>query len=260
MSQARNALAREWKDSGLQCGDTVLIHSSIARTLRKIAAYGEKPDPSTIVLSLLDAIGEAGTLVVPLFNFDFTKGVAFDIRSSPSSMGALTETVRHWPGAVRTGHPIYSFAAIGASSHLFESVVNFSGYGADSPFAILHKINAKIGVIDLPDQHSMTFYHYVEEAHEVPYRYHKVFTGLYVGADGVSESRSFGLFVRNIENGVITSVDPMGEILWRKGLYVGSRPRVGSGLRLVNACDLYDAVSEVIDQGAAKGVLYELQL
>ncbi|MGA9075436.1 MAG: hypothetical protein WB368_15075, partial [Candidatus Sulfotelmatobacter sp.] len=53
---------------------------------------------------------------------------------------------------------------------------NFSGDGADSPFGILHKEGGKIAVLDLPDQQSMTFHHYVEESLSVDYRFHKRFS------------------------------------------------------------------------------------
>ncbi|EMD8985944.1 AAC(3) family N-acetyltransferase [Pseudomonas aeruginosa] len=259
MSEARSALARDWQSAGLRAGDTVLVHSSVSRTLRRIASMGERPDPSIIVQSLLDAVGDSGTVVFPLFNFEFTQGVPFDIRESKSAMGAITESARVWPGAVRTGHPIYSFAAIGNNSSLFSGVENFSGYGSDSPFAILHELKAKIAVIDLPDQNSMTFYHYVEESKSVPYRYHKKFTGKYIDKEGVSSEKTFGLFVRDIERGVRTAVDPMGEILWEKGLYSGLRPKEGHGMRVIRCDAMYDEVSDIIDQGRAEGVLFEIQ-
>src|SRR5262245_31554345 len=83
-----------------------------------------------------------------------------------------------WPGAVRTGHPIYSFAAIGKRADEFRGVRNFSGYGEDSPFGVLHHADGRMAVLDLPDNDSMTFYHYVEESCSAPYRYHKRFAGL----------------------------------------------------------------------------------
>lgn len=257
--QIVEALAAEWTAAGVEQGDTLLVHSSLSRTLRRVVKLGGGADPSIIVRSFLHALGSEGTLIAPLFNFEFTKGVPFDIRESKSAMGSFTEAVRNWAGAVRTGHPIYSFAVVGKNSNLFCNVENFSGYGSDSPFAILHKLGGKIGVIDLPDQHSMTFYHYVEEANNVPYRYHKKFTGDYTGLDGATTQKTFGLFVRDIENGVLTKVDPMGEILWDKGIYTGFRPGIGCGLRVIKAAPLFVEVSKVISEGRAKGILYDVE-
>lgn len=261
MNQDRVAqqLSAEWRAAGVGEGDMLLVHSSISRTLRRVKSLYGSACVELVVASLLEAVGEEGTLLFPLFNFDFTKGVPFDIRTTPSQMGVLTETARQWPGAVRTGHPIYSFAIIGKEANSFRGVTNFSGYGADSPFAMLHRARGKIGVIDLPDQQSMTFYHYVEEAFAVPYRYHKIFTGQYVDENGNKENRTFGLFVRNLEQGVQTQVDPMGELLWRKGLYSGCRPRERCGLRVISAEAMFDAVAEVIAQGRAKDLLYRIE-
>lgn len=252
-------LASEWRTAGVQEGDMLLVHSNIKRTLRRIAKMGGEVNPRIVIKSFLDVIGESGTLLLPLFNFDFPRGVTFDIRNTPSHMGALTEMGRLWPGAVRTGHPIYSFAAIGNKAYMFKGLANYSGYGEDSPFGVLHRNGGKIGVLDLTDQESMTFYHYVEERLNAPYRYHKVFTGQYIDIDGTETSRSFGLFVRNIEEGVVTYVNPMGEILWKKGLFSGYRPNEECGLRVISAQKLFDEVADVLNNNRAKGILYEIE-
>lgn len=254
-----NRLALDWQSSGIKDGDTVLLHSNVSNTLRRMKKMGEKPSLEIVLNSFLTAVGSEGTLILPLFNFDFTQGVTFDFHETPSHMGALTELARKYPGAIRTGHPIYSFAVIGANAFKFDGVKNFSGYGKDSPFAIIHELKSKIAVLDLPDQNSMTFYHYVEETCDVPYRYHKTFTARYKDTDGFLENKTFGLFVRDIEAGVRTKVDPMGELLWEQGLYEGNRPKVGTGLRTINAAALYDETKRVIDNGNAKGLLYDIE-
>lgn len=246
-------LARKWRECGISPGDVVLVHSSLKRTLAE-----HETTPQAVMESFLEAVGPDGTVLFPLFNFDFTEGVPFDIRTTPSQMGALTEAARLHPGATRSGHPIYSFAAIGALAGKF-GVDNFSGYGADSPFAILRQVDGKIAVLDLPDLHSMTFYHHIEEMHEVDYRYHKTFTAPYTDAAGVRSERTYGLFVRDIERGVKTDVDGMGEILWERGLYRGERPNRGVGLRAIKAREMFAAVAEVIESGRALGLLYSIE-
>jgi aminoglycoside 3-N-acetyltransferase len=211
-----------------------------------------------ILDSFLEAVGHDGTLLLPLFNFGFCSGHAFDIRTTPSEMGALTEAARIRVEAVRTGHPVYSFAVLGKRREIFRGVDNFSGYGADSPFGILHKEGGRIAVLDLPDQQSMTFYHYVEESLSVHYRFHKQFSALYTDFDRNASQKTYGLFVRKIDQGVTTHVDPMGELLWAKSLYRGDRPGTNSGLRVIDAPSLYREVANVIEQGKARGLLYEI--
>jgi len=254
-----NNLVQDWREAGVEEGDTLLIHSSTRRTFKRYLDQGIRLTPEDILDSYIEAVGDTGTVLLPLFNFDFPKGITFDLKNSPSHMGALTEAARKHPLAVRTGHPIYSFAVIGAKSNEFESVDNFSGYGADSPFALLREMQGKIAVLDLPDQNSMTFYHHVEEMLEVDYRYHKVFSGNYVDSLGNEAVKEYGLFVRNIEKGVLTHVNPTGELMWKKGLYTGSRPKEGSGLRVVSAQDVYNFTADIIKSNKAKGNLYRIE-
>lgn len=256
---AVHSLSQEWRQAGVQEGDILLLHSSTRRTLKRLPSLGCMPDPEVILDSFLHALGASGTLLLPLFNFEFTSGKPFDIRNTPSHMGSLTETGRKRAGVVRTGHPVYSFGVLGNGKELFRRINNFSGYGRDSPFAILHRSGGKIAVLDLPDQHSMTFYHYVEESLNVDYRFHKEFSGSYTDLSGNTSIRSYGIFVRKVDDGVVTHVDPMGELLWTKGLYSGHRPGSGSGLRVIRSQAMYNEVANVISAGKARGLLYEIQ-
>ena len=249
-------MAQSWQLAGLAHGDTVLLHSNIKRTLQRCRDAGMDASPRHILDSFLCALGPHGTLLLPLFNFDFTTGVPFDIRHSPSHMGALTEMGRQHPDGVRTGHPIYSFVAIGRHADRFKNVNNSSAYGADSPFGMLRVLDAKIAVLDLEDQHSMTFYHHVEEVKQVPYRYHKAFSGDYTDAHGKTTHQTYSIYVRDLAQGVLTHVNPAGECLWRAGLYKGDRPLVDAGLRVIRASDMFDCVAGIIDRGEALGTLY----
>ncbi|MFM4671270.1 MULTISPECIES: AAC(3) family N-acetyltransferase [Aeromonas] len=251
-------LQQRWKSSGLEEGDTVLIHSNIKRTLVEFRRNKVNISPGDILESFLDVVGSKGTLILPLFNFDFAKGAPFDIRTSESQMGALTEIGRKFDGAIRTGHPIYSFAVIGYKASEFEGIDNVSGYAEDSPFGVLKKLNGKIGSLDLEDQNSMTFYHHVEEVKRVDYRYFKSFTGEYTNSLGDTKNKTYELYVRDVERGVLTDVNPAGELMWSAGLYKGFRPKEGAGLRLINSRDMFKFVESLIEGGKALGTLYSI--
>lgn len=251
-------LADEWRGAGVCEGELLLLHTSIKRTCSRYRESGIELTPRDILESFLNVLGPSGTLLLPLFNFDFAKGVAFDIRHTASHMGALTEVGRLHKGAVRTGHPIYSFAVIGAKANQFAGLNNFSGYGSDSPFALLRQLGGKIASLDLSDQHSMTFYHHVEEMNAVEYRHHKEFTGQYTDFSGSTEQRTYGLFVRNLDQGIETYADPAGDALWEAGLYSGDRPNEGSGLRCIDANQMFDFVTDIIRSGRAKNMLYRV--
>ena len=250
-------LANGWKSSGVAEGDILLVHSDIKRTLVNARRQGVKLSPEDILESFLLALGPKGTLLLPLFNFDFPKTKTFDVRYTPSQMGALTEVARVREDVVRTGHPIYSFAVLGDLKEQFSEINNISGYGKDSPFGVLHKLDGKIASLDLEDQNSMTFYHYVEESLSVGYRYFKDFKGQYTNKDGVETERTYKLFVRDIENNVFTHVNPAGELIWERELYKGFRPKENLGLRTVQAKEMYDFVSYLITSGKAEGTLFK---
>ena len=250
-------LSLNWKNNGVTYGDTLLIHSSIKRTLLNANNKGLKIKPEHILESFKQAVGPKGTLLFPLFNFDFPKTKFFDLKNTQSQMGALTEAARLDVNSIRTGHPIYSFAVLGHKKNIFQGINNISGYGEDSPFGFLKKLGGKIVIIDLEDQNSMTFYHYIEEKHKVNYRHFKEFTGLYVDNYGNMSNRTYKLFVRKLEDGVKTHVNPTGELMWNKGLYKGDRPGIRTGMRIISANVMFDFVSDIIKNGNAEGMLFK---
>ena len=160
-------LSDSWANCGVNSGDILLVHSDIKRTLVKARRAGVQLTPNDVLDSFLDCLGSSGTLILPLFNFDFPTKKVFDIRSTPSQMGALTEVARVRSDVVRTGHPIYSFAVLGKEKDRFKGLVNESGYGENSPFGLLHKLDGKLASLDLEDQNSITFYHYVVFNHDI---------------------------------------------------------------------------------------------
>lgn len=253
-----DTLAEGWRASGVERGDTLLVHSNIKRTLLACRRSGSPVSAEIILDSFLAALGPDGTLLLPLFNFDFTKGVPFDIRNTPSQMGSMTEAGRVRAGTVRTGHPIYSFAALGAQAHRFSAVDNVSAFADDSPFGILRGLDGRIAVLDLEEFDSMTFVHHVEEVKRVAYRYFKDFIGPYVDVEGNTTTRTYRLHVRDVAKGVITTVNPAGELMWAEGLYRGCRPGIETGLRTIKAADVFRFVSRLIDESRALGNLYAI--
>lgn len=252
-------LVNDWLDAGVASGDTLLLHSSLKRTFLRYKSEDIRLTPQMLLKSFIDALGPTGTLVLPLFNFSFTQGVEFNIKSTPSQMGALTEAGRQWPNAVRTRHPIYSFAVIGKYATEFGQLRNKSAYGPDSPFALLRKLDGKIGVLNLSDQNSMTFYHHVEEENDVPYRYHKEFTAPYIDIEGNRSDATYSIFVRDLEKGILTHVDPAGEKLWAANIFKGDKPNEGAGLRTASAREVFDFVSDLINRDQALNNLYKIQ-
>jgi len=226
-------LVEGFRKLGVAEGDTLLVHSSY----KSLGAVDGGPQ---IVVNALEAVlGEEGTLVMPAFNFDFNKGMPWDVRSTPSKMGVLTELVRNDPRSKRVFHPIYSFAILGKHAEMMGNLSYRSSYGADSVFAYLRKLDAKIIVIGLSYTNSMTFFHHIEEMEGVDYRYLKDFTGEVTDWNGTTRTETFQMLVRDLEKGVITEVNPMGELMEKAGIIkVG---RIGEAdVKLMKANDVYE--------------------
>jgi len=253
-------LAQTWRNSGIDEGDTILIHSSIKRTMQSITNKGIIFNVDDLLQSFIEAVGINGTLVFPLFNFNFKEEKFFDINKTVSHMGLLTETARLHPESARTGHPMYSFCAIGRESNKFKIIDNKSAFGKDSPFDLIKELGGKIGALDIEEQSSMTFYHHVEEMNNVDYRYHKDFEGLYIDESGVSSKRTYSIFVRDLERNIKTNVTPGGELLWKNGLYKGDRPHINSGLRTIDANEMFKFLSKIIKEGSSLGNFYYIDV
>ena len=71
---------------------------------------GGKDPLGDIIEALIDYMSNQGTVLIPLFNFEYCKTGFFDYKNTSSAMGALTERARYDPRFKRTAHQICSFA------------------------------------------------------------------------------------------------------------------------------------------------------
>ncbi|WP_344083099.1 AAC(3) family N-acetyltransferase [Luedemannella helvata] len=156
----RSVLAAELRHLGLEAGDVVLVHSSL-KALGWVCG-----GPVTVVDALLDVLGPDGTLVSYAQSPDNRDPArwhhrpvppewwptiranlpAFDPATTPCrELGLVAETIRTWPGAVRSAHPQTSFTAVGAAAGDLMAVHDLeSELGERSPLAALEAINARI--------------------------------------------------------------------------------------------------------------------
>jgi len=218
---------------GVEEGDVLLVHNSY----KSLGAVDGGPQ---IVINALEAVlGEAGTLIMPTFNFDFNKGQAWDVRSTPSKMGVLTEMVRMDPRAKRVFHPFYSFAILGKHAEMLGSLRYKSSYERNSVFGKLRDLDGKIMVIGLSYNDSMTFFHHIEQMEGVDYRFLKQFTGEVTDEKGNTYTDTFEMLVRDIDKGVMTMVDPMGELMEKAGIIKSAK--IGEAdVKLMKANGVYE--------------------
>jgi aminoglycoside 3-N-acetyltransferase len=159
--QTRASLAEDLRRLGVGQGDVLLVHASL-RSLGYVVGGSV-----AVVQALFDAVGRAGTVVVPAQTATQNREPsrydapsldeawwplirehlpAFDPAVTPSEgMGAIAERIRLWPGAARSAHPQTSFAAVGPRAPwIVERHDLDSQLGEASPLARLEAAGAKV--------------------------------------------------------------------------------------------------------------------
>lgn len=126
---------------GIGLGDSVVLHSSL-KSIGSVEGGAE-----AVVDALLSVIGPTGHLLVPTFTYCLPMWniPPFDLATSKSRVGAITEAVRLRPDAVRSFHPTHSVAVIGpAREEITRNHLHATPLGIDSPFDRMRRFKAKI--------------------------------------------------------------------------------------------------------------------
>ena len=147
-------LLADLRSLGVETGMTLIVHSSMSQ-LGWVAG-----GPQAVVQALLEAVGDAGTVMMPTFSTNLSDPTywqnppvpeswwpiikaetpAFDPALTPTrQMGAIVECFRHVPGVRRSSHPTVSFAAAGPrAAELVDRHDLADGLGDESPLARLY--------------------------------------------------------------------------------------------------------------------------
>lgn len=172
----RTGLREDLRRLGLEEGDLVMVHAGL-RSLGPVLG-----GVNTVVQALQDAVGSRGTLMAYL---DWELGVepedfedarlrdeipTFDKRTARATRdhGILAETLRTWPGAVRSDHPDAGMVAIGARAEWLCADHSFHyGYGPGSPLARLVEAGGKVLMLGAPLE-TLTILHHAEHLADLP--------------------------------------------------------------------------------------------
>jgi aminoglycoside 3-N-acetyltransferase len=151
----------------LDPGDCVMVHSSLS-------SFGHvKGGAETVIDSLLETVGTAGTLVMPtLCQKDRERRFeTWDIESSPSDVGRITEVFRLSPGVIRSDHATHSVAAKGPEALSITQghrcaqgrpgPWGAAAFGIGCPYDRLYELQAKILLIGVDFRYN-TLVHYIE--------------------------------------------------------------------------------------------------
>jgi aminoglycoside 3-N-acetyltransferase len=159
-------LLRQLHEMGIVAGDHLMVHSAMS----KIGYLDE--GPKTFVDALLEAVGPTGTVCMPSspvkkLQLDFIRETqVFDVRKTPSAMGAITEYFRNLPNTKRSLHPTEPVCANGnlakevTEGHFGEQ----TPYTAKSPWKKLMESGAKILYVGVTLDNAGTHLHTLEDA------------------------------------------------------------------------------------------------
>lgn len=135
-------MMRDLKSLGIKKGGVLMVHSSF-RSLKPALK-----SPEDLIDALLDYLGDSGTLLMPSFSYRFVTKTTpiFNLRQTPTNLGAVPETFRHFPGVIRSVHPTHSVCGKGyhAEEILSQHIRDHTPCGPHSPFALLKAYNGQI--------------------------------------------------------------------------------------------------------------------
>jgi aminoglycoside 3-N-acetyltransferase len=135
--------------------DVVMVHASMRRVGR---------DVNEVVRALVQT---AGTVMAYV---DWELADVFDPTTSRAirDHGILAETIRTWPGAIRSAHPDAGMSAIGERAAWLTANHSFQyGYGEGSPLAKLVDGHGKVLMLGAPLD-TITLLHHSEHVAKIP--------------------------------------------------------------------------------------------
>jgi aminoglycoside 3-N-acetyltransferase len=118
----------------------VMVHSSLGRV------GWTEGGPVAVIRALLEVLGPDGTLVMPAESpqlGDPANRDVFDPHTTPTTMGAIPEAFRSYPGTLRSSHPLVSVCANGrlAQEITAQHALEFCE-GRGTPFEKLYDLGA----------------------------------------------------------------------------------------------------------------------
>jgi aminoglycoside 3-N-acetyltransferase len=154
----KNGIIVKLRELGLKSGDNIIAHSSLS-------SFGYvEGGADTVVDALTELLTAEGTLIMPSFNHGaaYENGGIFDIKTTPTTNGAVAEAFRRRPGVMRSMNPTHSFAAWGKNAERYTAKHHLAdSMGEDSPVGMLWKDGGYCLLLGV-DYRANTFHHFVE--------------------------------------------------------------------------------------------------
>lgn len=168
-----NKLNYLFKNLKIKKGEKIILHSNIAGILQYTNM--NKSSACKFFFNYLKKyIGKKGTIIIPTYNYDFTKGKTFDIKKSISQVGELGNFLIKKYHYKRTLDPVFSHIAFGQLENKILNCETNEAFGDKSIFDLILKKKFKI-ICFCCSTATMTFIHFIEKKINVNYRFNKYF-------------------------------------------------------------------------------------
>jgi aminoglycoside 3-N-acetyltransferase len=168
-------LVRDTAQIGIASGDVLFVHASF-KSLGPVDGGAQ-----SVVSAFEQVLGPKGLLLMPSFNLigdRDTRADSWDVRTTLSSVGWLTEFFRQMPGTFRSNHYSHSVAARGVGAERFvadhekdDGLVSpwdrlpwGRTYGSSSPMIRAYDRGGKVLMLGV-DYETSTYAHVVEVAY-----------------------------------------------------------------------------------------------
>ena len=234
MTNTLNRITQDLHALGVREGGVLLVHSSLS-------ALGHVDGgPETVIRGLLDALGPEGTLLMPALSYETVNRAhpIFDVRHTPSCVGAIPEYFRTRPGTRRSMHPTHSVCAVGplTGALLDEHPLDDTPCGPHSPFHKLRDVGGQLLMLGCGLRPN-TSMHAIEELAMPPYLFGDLITYRLTHADGHVTEKAYH---RHGFRGYLQRYDRAADVLDEPALHRGRV--LAAEVYLIDVPALWDAV------------------
>jgi len=180
---------------------------------------------SQFISALKTVLGDTGSFITPTYSYTFCQGETFDLKHTPSQVGAFGQAFIEKHQFLRSGDPNFSVTGFGPIvASLFKDLPKTS-FGKNCLYQRLEENNAKVCNFGLSLSY-LTPIHYIEKEMQVPYRFDKTFSGEIINGSG-KHYQEWDYFVRYIT----TASEPDCSRLQQAGekLQLVKKARLGLG-------------------------------
>jgi aminoglycoside N3'-acetyltransferase len=156
----RDEIAHDLAQLGVEPGDCLIVHASLS------SLGWVEGGARALVDALRDAVFPRGTIAVPTHK---RPGDVYDVLKTGCHTGAIPDTLRRQPDALRSLHPTHSVAAIGYHArYVIDGHRLGTALGVDSPFDRMSRLGGRIVLLGVGHR-ADSMVHVAEARYPVPY-------------------------------------------------------------------------------------------